>query len=166
MHCPNCGKPATPDQQFCRSCGMGLESVSKLVEQQSGTVSSSLTKGEQVRAEHEIVRGMFTTLMIGIAIIGIGIFLLVINKTLALGSAVSLLASLLLLCGTGYAAFGVLNSIRKGASLGVGRSQTQLPDAKNKSLPTNPFPQALPSVTERTTQLITSSGTEHEQEVK
>src|SRR6185436_20200506 len=101
MHCPSCGITASPDQQFCRSCGMNLETVGKLVEQHSGSVSSSLTRAEKVRAEQQIVRSMFTTLMIAMAIMGVGIFLLVINKTFHLGAAVGLLATLVLLGGTG-----------------------------------------------------------------
>ena len=165
MHCPSCGITASPDQQFCRSCGMNLETVGKLVEQHSGSVSSSLTRAEKSRAEQQIVRSMFTTLMIAMAIMGVGIFLLVINKTFHLGAAVGLLATLVLLGGTGCAAFAVLNGVRRGASLTVGRSQLELPDATDKSLPTNPFPEALPSVTERTTQLISSTST-NDQELR
>lgn len=154
MHCPNCGTTATSGQQFCRSCGMGLETVVKLVEQHSGAISPSPTKAEKVRAESEIVQSMFTALMIGLAIIGIGILLLVVNKTLNIHPTVNILASFLLLGGTGYAAYAVLNSVRKGASLSVGRSQQELPHSTDKSLPTNPFGEALPSVTEGTTQLI------------
>jgi hypothetical protein len=145
---------------------MSLESVGKLVELHSAVSSPAQQKAEKLRAEHEIVRIMFTSLMIGIAILGVGVFLLVVNKTLHLGAVVSMLASFLLLGGTGYAAFAVLNGIRKGVSLDAGKSAAQLPPATDKSLPTNPFPEALPSVTERTTQLISSSGTEQEHEVK
>jgi len=155
MHCPNCGKVATPDQQFCRSCGMNLESVGKLVAEHSSAISPSQTKIEKARAEQEIVRRMFTSLMIGMAILGFGVFLLVVNKSFRLGMPVSLLASFLLLGGTGYAAFAVLNAIRKGASLPLGTAAKELPvTASDKSLPTNPVPEQLPSVTERTTQLI------------
>ena len=163
MHCPNCGIAATTEQQFCRSCGMALETIGKLVDQHSGAISPSPTKVDKVRAENEIVRSMFTALMIGMAIIGFGVFLLVVNKTLNIAPTVNILASLLLLGGTGYAAYAVLNGVRKGASLAVGRSQQQqLPHATDKSLPTNPFAEGLPSVTEGTTQLISSRSSEQE----
>lgn len=38
MHCPNCGKGTSPEQKFCRSCGLGLEKFSQLL-------------GEQLKAE-------------------------------------------------------------------------------------------------------------------
>lgn len=165
MHCPNCGKPATKDQQFCRSCGMNLESVGTLVAQHS-TMAPTSPKAEKLRAEQEILRSMFTAMMIGMAILFTGLLLLVVNKTFSLGAAVSLVATFLLVGGTGYATFAILNAVRKNALLGMGKPQPQLTPAKDKSLPTNSFPEALPSVTERTTQLISSSGTEQEQEVK
>ena len=27
MYCPNCGKTNSPEQRFCRSCGLGLEKI-------------------------------------------------------------------------------------------------------------------------------------------
>src|SRR5689334_6624323 len=38
MYCPNCSSEATTDQKFCRSCGMELQSVAALVQNQSHLV--------------------------------------------------------------------------------------------------------------------------------
>ena len=84
---------------------MSLESVGKLVEEHSAASSPAQQKAEKIRAEREIVRSMFTSLMIGMAILGLGVFLLVVNKTINLGAFVSLLTSFLILGGTGYAAY-------------------------------------------------------------
>jgi hypothetical protein len=144
---------------------MSLESIGKLVEQHAAVSSPAQQKAAKMRAEHEIVRRMFTSLMIGMAILGVGVFLLVVNKTLNLGAAVSMLTAFLVLGGTGYATYAVLNGIRKGASLGSG-DRRQLNPSTDKSLPTNPFPEALSSVTERTTQLINGGSTDQEEQVK
>jgi hypothetical protein len=37
MHCPNCGVKATPNQKFCRGCGLGLEKFSDLMTDTIGT---------------------------------------------------------------------------------------------------------------------------------
>jgi hypothetical protein len=152
MHCPNCGKPASTDQQFCRACGMNLENVGKLVTQHVGTPAAKLQKAE---LEQAIVRSMFNWLMWGMLIIGIGVVMLVLNKNFDFGKMFGLVSSLLVLGGTGVAAAGVLNGIKRGASISGRRPANQLssslPDTKSLN---NPIPAELTSVTERTTQLI------------
>ena len=147
---------------------MSLESVGKLVAQHSGVIAASpaQTKLDKVRAEQQIVKYMFRWISIGMIILGIGALMLVLNKNFDFGKIFGLISTFLVLGGTGCAAFGVLSAISKGASLAGTGSARQLPQANEQVLPTAEFPAALPSVTERTTQLIRSSGTEQEQEVK
>lgn len=90
---------------------------------------------------------MITWLTLGIIILGIGVAMIVINKTFNIGKWLSLLSSFFMLGGLGVATAGVLNAIRR-AAITIGQSPNQ------KSLGTNPTPDELPSVTERTTQLI------------
>ena len=154
MHCPNCGKPTKAEQQFCRACGMSLESVGKLVAQHSSSSLEKQRKIDKQELEQAIVRNMFNWLMWGMIVLGIGVAMLVVNKYFDIGRWFSLLSSALLLGGTGIVTASVLNAIRQGASIPGKRSVDQIsatPQAK--SLPTNPIP-ALPSITERTTQLI------------
>jgi hypothetical protein len=88
-------------------------------------------------------------------IIGLGVLMLVVNRSFDLGRWFGLVNSVLLIGGIGVASFGVLNAIRKNASLHLGNGKKELPLASpDKSLPTNPFPESLPSVTDGTTQLI------------
>ena len=157
MHCPSCGKPATPDQQFCRTCGMNLETVGKLVAHHSATpaqIQDRITKSE---AEQIIVSRMFTWLTWGMIVLGLGVAMLVVNKYFDIGRWFQLVSSFFLLGGTGMAAAGVLNGIRQGVNVSGMRSiPAELPNQEPKSLPTNPFPEALPSVTEGTTKLISA----------
>jgi len=148
MHCPNCGKPATDEQQFCRACGMSLETVGKLVAEHSSAPAEAQNKIDKAAIEQALVRNMFTWLMFGMIILGIGVAMLVINKNFDIGRWFSLLSSFFILGGTGIATAGVLNAIRRGTSI-VGM---RLPN--KKSLPTNSIAAELPSITERTTQLI------------
>jgi len=153
MHCPNCGKPATDEQQFCRACGMSLETVGKLVAEHSSTPAEAQNKIDKAAIEQALVRNMFTWLMFGMIILGIGVAMLVINKNFDIGRWFSLLSSFFILGGTGIATAGVLNAIRRGTSI-VGM---RLPN--NKSLPSNSIAAELPSITERTTQLIPAEDT-------
>lgn len=155
MHCPNCAQPAAPDQQFCRSCGMRLEAVAKLVAEHSSEPVEVQKKSDKVALEAAIVRSMFNWIMWGMIIIGMGIFLIIMNKNLGIGKELTLMSSLLLLGGIGVATAGVFKAITQGTMLATERKSNQMSGSPDtKSLPANEVPVALPSVTERTTQLI------------
>jgi hypothetical protein len=155
MHCPSCGQPATTDQQFCRACGMNLQAISKLVTEHTGSPAELQSKLDRAEREREIVRSMFNWIMWGMIIMGIGVVLVVVNKTYDIGGLFRLLATLVTLSGTGIAAGGVFGAMRKGMNPAPTKRRGQLQSATEPTrLPTNPIPAALPSVTERTTQLI------------
>ena len=78
--------------------------------------------------------------------LGIGVAIIIVNKSFDIGKWFSVLSSFLMLGGTGVATAGVLNAIRRAASITGAPNQ--------KSLHTNPGLDELPSITERTTQLI------------
>ena len=92
---------------------------------------------------------MFNWLTMGIIILGIGVVMIVVNKNFDIGKWFSLLSSLMMLGGIGVATAGVLNAVRGAASISEKRSPNQ------KSLDAGSGPgEALPSITERTTQLL------------
>lgn len=153
MHCPNCGKPATTDQQFCRACGMGLETVGKLVARHSGSPVAAQAKLDRAEAEKAIVRSMFTWMIWGMLIVGIGVVMVLVNKSFPIGNWFRLLSSLLVIGGMGVTVAGVLNAVRRGTLPGSQAAQISHPPDTNE-LPTSLLPAELPSVTERTTQLI------------
>src|ERR1041384_3064498 len=154
MHCPSCGKPATTDQQFCRACGMSLETVGKLVAKHTGSPAVAQAKLERAEAERAIVRSMFNWMIWGMLLVGISVVMIVINKNFPIGNWFRLLSSLLVLGGMGVATGGVLNAVRRG-TIPTRREPDQLPGSPDTNeLPTTRLPAELPSVTERTTQLI------------
>ena len=134
---------------------MSLEAVAKLVAEHSSSPIEVQKKADKVALEAAIVRNMFNWIMWGMIIIGLGVFLLVVNKNLGIGKEVGLVSSFLLLGGVGVAAAGLLKAIKQGTLLATSRHNNQISGSSDtKSLPTHPIPAALPSVTERTTQLI------------
>jgi hypothetical protein len=153
MHCPNCGKSATDDQQFCRACGMSLETVGKLVAKHTGSPAAAQAKLDRAEAEKAIVRSMFTWMMWGMLIVGIGVVMVLVNKSFPIGNWFRLLSSILVIGGMGLTVAGVLNAIRRGTLPGSQSRQISNPPDTNE-LPSSRIPAELPSVTERTTQLI------------
>jgi predicted nucleic acid-binding Zn ribbon protein len=164
IHCPSCGKPAPTDQQFCRTCGMSLDSVSKLVAAHSGDISTDEQALSRAEAERRITRAMFTWMGWGILIAGIGIAMLVVNKSFDLGRWFLNCASFLLLGGTGIAVFGFFKAMRDGINLpGKVPTQSVAHGEPTKALPGG-HGAPLPSITERTTQLIASPDERTKQE--
>jgi hypothetical protein len=156
IHCPSCGKEATAEQQFCRQCGMSLGSVSKLVAAHSGVETiEKRSNVERDLAEKRIVRKMFNWMITGIIILGIGILMLVLTKSFNPGEWFKLCASFLLLAGTGIAVAGFFRAIKEGLDLQSKAAPNPLPKAEpTKYLPEERTAVPMPSITERTTQLI------------
>ena len=134
---------------------MSLASVSMLVAAHSG----ELADNERTRAEAEnrITRVMFAWMGWGVLIAAIGIAMLVVNKSFDFGQWFGMCSSFLLLGGTGIAVFGFFKAIREGLKLSnkaearvIGQTQP------TKYLPEDRIDVPMPSVTERTTQLIES----------
>jgi|ERR1043165_190786 hypothetical protein len=154
MHCPNCGKPATADQQFCRACGMSLETIGKLVAKHTGTPETAQVKLDRAEAEKAVVRSMFTWMMWGMLLVGIGVVMVVINKNFPIGNWFRLLGALMGVGGMGVMTGGVLNAVRRG-TLPSRREPDHLSGSPDTNeLLANRTPAELPSITERTTQLI------------
>ena len=135
---------------------MNLEVVGKLVARHSAEPEVVQKRLAGAEAEQIAVRQMFSWITWGMVVFGIGLVLLLVNKSFDMGPWIKLISSCLMLGGAGIGAAGVLNSIRHGTQLTVGRPPTiEMAEAiEPKSLPTNPIPEAPPSITEHTTQLI------------
>jgi hypothetical protein len=155
MHCPNCGTPATSEQQFCRACGMSLETVGKLVAQHSATPTEIQHKLSKAELEQALVQQMFRRIIWGAIILGIGVVMSVVHNNFPIGAWFKLLSTLVILSGVAVGGVGVFDAMIKGARLPAAKSGRQIGGrTETQSLPANPIPHELPSVTERTTQLI------------
>jgi hypothetical protein len=138
---------------------MNLESVGQLVAQHSLTpLAQTPIKIQKAENERAVLQRMVQRIMWGMLILGIGIIFLVANKSFDL-RLLSLLASAFTLGGAGLAGYGVLAALRDGMAPSGGRLPVRSSEAADvKSLPTEPVPLPLASVTEGTTQLFTSDG--------
>jgi hypothetical protein len=142
---------------------MSLEPVSKLVARHSASPAEVQKRIDRAEAEKIIVSRMFNWITWGMIIMGIGIVMIMVNKSFDIGRWFKLLSSCVALGGAGFAAAGVLNSMRQGVQLSGKRSPLEIAPTpepatlpEKEALPTNEFPDAPASITERTTQLISS----------
>jgi hypothetical protein len=160
MHCPSCADESELDQKFCRKCGFNLEPVSKLIVNNPDADQRKLEKAEREKAA---LRRMVSWMMWGMLILLIGVVVIVINKTFNLDPLVKLIGTFITLGGVSVTMYGLLDTMRGGKgrpkpeAIEVGSPTA---DTKNsvKAGTTRELegrlPVPLPSVTERTTQLI------------
>lgn len=156
MHCPTCGAETTLQQRFCRSCGMDLETVSKLVAAHSSLDTQNREKSLTEKASRQ---RMYHSLKYGMICFIVSMAALATTKTLAVDKLFNLAPLLLLFIGMGVMCYGVFTPQRERASgsrklTGLG-STSELPETEiTKELPAARVPVPAASVTERTTQLI------------
>ncbi|HTG87690.1 MAG TPA: hypothetical protein VL907_11675 [Pyrinomonadaceae bacterium] len=133
---------------------MRLEAVGKLVAGHNSTPLPERRSGKS-ELEQEILRRMFTWMTWGIIILGIGVVMLVFNKSFSIGNWLRFLSTMVCLSGVGVATAGLLSAIRQGVS--GKRPVDQISGSVDtKSLASKAMPASLPSVTEQTTQLLST----------
>jgi zinc-ribbon domain len=152
MHCPNCSTQILAEQKFCRVCGRSLDAVFKVPLEQisvpdSGEPMARVTKRMPARR-------MSRMLLWGLVIIGLGVTLLVNAQGNELINGAGILV---FLAGVGLAIYGAFSQ-GKAKSLPTDRLSSQ-PKTLNQaerspSLPSKDFSEPMPSVTERTTELL------------
>ena len=135
MYCPNCGKENPEKPRFCRSCGLGLQTISQaLVNELSATKSDDssieIVEPEQKRWRNPLMYG-FLMLLLGMAIV-------IFGKKIAVEQLIADLGTLIAVLGIGLLAFKGVSLIRSQSSASP-QSKTPL-----EGKPTNELP-ALPS---------------------
>ena len=156
MNCPTCDLQTLPDQKFCRSCGASLQMITRPLAKYA-TVSdlertpAITSKGEQQRTNRLTPWG-FITMFIGVAI---GI----IGKMLMHQEMVTVVGVLVSLVGMFLTVYPYLSPSPRRKYDSIPSSQ---PEVLTQSQPTKYLPPEsniayVPSITERTTDLLKNS---------
>ena len=156
MNCPKCNLQTLPDQKFCRSCGASLQMITQPLAEYA-TVSDlertpAITfKGEQQRTNRSTPWG-FIIMFIGV-VIGIT------GKMLMHQEMVTVIGVLVSIVGMFLTAYPYLSPSPRQKHDSIPSSQ---PDVLTQSQPTKYLPQEsntayIPSITERTTDLLKDS---------
>ena len=153
MYCPNCGKTNSGEQKFCRSCGLSLENVvQSLAEQLPGTnIDKNL--GERQR-KVDLWAKILGTSVISLSVLAVLWFIIyqlfVLQDDVELGLGVMVLI-------LGFLAFILLMIYREYLVKASKRTLPQpasLPAPETGELLPEPSFEPIPSVTERTTELL------------
>ena len=156
MNCPKCNLQTLPDQKFCRSCGASLQMITQPLAEYA-TVSDlertpAITfKGEQQRTNRSTPWG-FIIMFIGV-VIGIT------GKMLMHQEMVTVIGVLVSIVGMFLTAYPYLSPSPRQKHDSIPSSQ---PEVLTQSQPTKYLPQEsniayVPSITERTTDLLKDS---------
>lgn len=156
MYCPNCGKPTSTEQNFCRSCGLGLEKIAESIAEQLPTklVESQINEKERIQRQ-----GMIALSVFGAGLLGLLLYLVVYKIIFLQGKTLQGLGILgfLALISSGLVAayfFAKANEIgQKQNSRQLNSSDKALPTPTGKLLNEGYF-EPVPTVTERTTDLL------------
>ena len=154
MYCPNCGKPNSAEQKFCRSCGLSLgKTVESLAEQ---LPAIDLDKNLQERKRRvdrwlNITGGTAILIVVGSVLWGI-IYEIIIVKGKVLGGSIFLafVVGLILV-----ALLAVYRDTLEKASSKRKVSQSTLPQTEETARLPASAGEVMASVTEDTTELLT-----------
>ena len=147
MYCPNCGKENPENPRFCRSCGLGLRTISEALGNELSATKSDDSSLEIVEPEQKRWRN---PLIYGFLMLLLGMVIVIFGKKVAAEQLIADLGMLIALLGISLLGY-------KGVSL---LRSPSIPSPRTKILleskPTTELPQALPSgeptsVTEHTT---------------
>ena len=154
MYCPNCGQATSIEQKFCRSCGLSLQKAAQsLVEQLPAVELNKHLRERQRRVE----RLLYTLGGSAAVIFFVSLFWTVINEII-IGKGHVLGGLIFLAFIIGFIVFALLMLYRESllkASSKRFSAQPTLPQAEHTArlLPESHI-EPIPSVTERTTELL------------
>jgi hypothetical protein len=165
MYCPNCGIETTPDRKFCRSCGMDLITISRVLTGEAQIVEPGGGATQVPPPWHSQRRGMakfgFATFWGGILLASlfgiVGSALENVDHDLGIFlQNLSGLGGLVVLVGIGLMIYSLFLS--KAPAYSQPPRQVPLPRSQPQvSLPPESYRHPVSSVTESTTKLFDES---------
>lgn len=157
MFCPNCGAKTSIEQKFCRACGLGLEKIALSLTEQLPTRpdESALSQKERFERLGVAALSVFGFGALAVILYGIVYKLMVTQGKLLAGLG---FLGLLIMMGCGILS-AILFAKAKEAEEAAGKRRVQHKDAAVVSTPTKELLtegnfEPVPSVTERTTELL------------
>ena len=154
MYCPNCGKTNSAEQKFCRSCGLSLEkAVQSLAEQLPGLELDKNLRERQLKVDRliAIVLGSAISIVLVGVLWGIIYGIIIVNGQVTVG--LFMLAFIV-----GMILFALLSMYRDSLRKAAGKRQLTEPAtplvADTGELLSETHVEPIPSVTERTTELL------------
>jgi hypothetical protein len=157
MYCPNCGNQTSSEQNFCRSCGLSLE---KIVQSLTEQLPTDLDLNQQKQKERIEKQGVIALSIFAVGILSLLLYLVVYKVIFVQGRTLEGLGILafLTLMASGLVSvylFAKANEIgQKTKTREITKDESLTSPSTAKLLREGNF-EAMPTVTERTTDLLT-----------
>lgn len=154
MYCPNCGNKNVESQNFCRSCGLGLEKIAQSLTEQLPSVA---VKSLQERKERLERLGVASLSIFGLGIIGFFLYNIFTKLLPTQGLLVASLAVLaaIVFIGSGLASvilFAKATELKEAAHKRQLEASSESGEATGKLLDSHKQP--VFSIADRTTNLL------------
>ena len=156
MYCPNCGTKTSADQNFCRACGLSLEKIALSVNEQ---LPAKMNRSLQEQKERFEKLGVGALSVFGLGVLGILAYGVGYKLIATKGDILTALAVIgfvvMMACGlASVILFAKAGEV--GKAVGKRPSQPDLSSGEStKELLTEGHFEPIPTVTERTTELLT-----------
>ena len=153
MYCPDCGAKNTANQRFCRSCGLGLEKITQsLAEQRPSQLDGSLRERKEKLERLGVAALSVFGLGIGGFIFYTLLFKLLASQGVLWATLITLAVVIVLGCGfLSVILFAKANELKESPGA---KPQKELNATNTAELLPEAHPEAIFSVTERTTDLL------------
>lgn len=153
MFCPNCGAKTSTEQKFCRACGLGLEKIAlSLTEQLPDRVDENLmSQKERLERLGVAALSVFGAGVLGLMLYGIVYKIMVTQGNFWGGLG---LIGLLILFGSGILSVILFAKAKEAEEAAGKRKVRHVEPAPTKELLTEGNFEPVPSVTDRTTDLL------------
>ena len=151
MYCPNCGNKNSEDQNFCRTCGLGLEKIANSLTEQLPTVAVRSLQERKDRLER---LGVASLSIFGVGVISFFLYNIFSKLLISQGVVVASLAVLaaIVVMGSGLASV-ILFAKAKELKEAAGKRQLELSSESTGKL-LESHEQPVFSVVDRTTNLL------------
>ena len=155
MYCPNCGTKTSIDQNFCRACGLGLEKIAVSLTEQLPTKPNRSLQEQKERFEK---LGMAALSVFGLGILAFIAYSIVYKLMMSKGDILTGLAMIgfIIMIACGLASVVLFAKAKEAGEEATKRKPQELSsDQSTKELLTEGHFEPVPTVTDRTTELLT-----------
>ena len=155
MYCPNCGTKTSIDQNFCRACGLGLDKIAVSLTEQLPTKPNLSLQQQKERFEK---LGVAALSVFGLGVLSLIIYGVVYKIIISEGDLLTALAAVgfIIMIACGLASVVLFAKANEAGQEATKRKPQEVSSGDStKELLTEGHFEPVPTVTDRTTELLT-----------